>query len=151
MIFLETEVSSMSDMIKKWEELEQNLVEGNVSGGRKVNKGRRVSELSLKFEEGGPLSERGDQEGGNHTSVPKGRPSVLERGHPSAFVKILKVNSPSKGEKSACKLRKLNTHSKPSFKNKSQDLDTESRGGRDWHSSANRKPGVTQRSRQFGQ
>ena len=64
--------------------------------GQRISKGKRVSELSMKFEEGGPLSMRGDIEGGTHTNIPGEGPRVLKRGHPSAFAS-LKINSPSKG------------------------------------------------------
>ena len=134
--FQETDITSISDMISKWEEQERNC--GSKEEGKRVSRGRRVSELSMRFEEGGPLSERGEIEGGNHTNITGGRPSILERRHPSTFSE---QNSPSKGGRTVCKLRKLNTHSKPNFKSKYLDSDTESRGGRDWSISANRKPG----------
>ena len=95
-IFRETEISSIGDMIKRWEELEKSEVEADTSGGQRISRGKRVSELSLKFEEGRPLSGRGDQEGGKHTNVPEGRTSSLRRGHPTAF---MKYNSPSKVRK----------------------------------------------------
>ena len=60
----ETDISSISDMIRKWEELERSEVEGNASGGRRVSKGRRVSELSLNFEEGDPSQRGGIRKGG---------------------------------------------------------------------------------------
>ena len=136
--FQETDITSISDMISKWEEQERNC--GSKEEGKRVSKGRRVSELSMRFEEGGPLSERGEHEGGNHINKTGGRPSILERRHPSTFSNF-EQNSPSKGGRTVCKLRKLNTHSKPNFKSKYLDSDTESRGGRDWSISANRKPG----------
>ena len=100
-----------------------------------------MSELSRRFEEGGPLSGRGEQVGGNHTNLSEEGPRDLKRRHPSAFLSNLKHNSPSKGGRTVSNLRKLNIHSKTSFKSKNQDSDTESRGGRDWPSTANRKPG----------
>ena len=138
-IFKETEITSISDMILKWEEQEKSDGKGE---GKKLSRGRRVSELSMRFEEGGPLSGRGEQVGGNHTNITGKGPSDLKRRHPSAYLaSSLKHNSPSKGGRTVSNLRKLNTHSKPNFKSKNQDSDTESRGGRDWPSSANRKPG----------
>ena len=49
-IFRETEISSISDMIMKWEELEKSDVEADRSEGKRVSRGRRVSEIALMFE-----------------------------------------------------------------------------------------------------
>ena len=149
-VFRDTEISSISDMIKKWEEIEKSDGGTDTPDGQRLSRGKRVSELSLKFEEGGPLSRRGDTEGGTHTDIPRDRPSILERGHPSTFA-FLKTNSPSRGAQTVCKLKKISKLSKPNLKSKNRDLDTESRGGRDWLSSANRRTGVSERSRQIGQ
>ena len=50
-IFKETEITSISDMILKWEEQEKSDGKGE---GKKLSRGRRVSELSMRFEEGDP-------------------------------------------------------------------------------------------------
>ena len=136
-VFKETEITSISDMILKWEDQEKKEEKGD---DKKLSRGSRVSELSRRFEEGGPLPERGEQVGGNHINKTGEGPGDLKRRHPSAFCS-LKKNSPSKGGRTVSSLRKINIHSKTSFKSKYQDSDTESRGGRDWPSSANRKPG----------
>ena len=147
-IFKEDEINTIGAMIQRWEELEKEEGGGEQKEEGRLSDGRRVSELSLRFEMRGDLITEG--EGGNHINQPGGGPSVL-KGQSNIIQSLTAKPRSSKNVKHPEEIFKLNAQSRSNFKIKnrtsSQSGSTESGGERDWSTSTNRKPGLSKLSK----
>ena len=133
-IFKEKDIRGVEEMIRRWEELEESEQEVNES--RKGSGGRRVSELSKLFEEGG--------EDKGHINVTGGGSKFQNlRGHSSKLSteNLKNPHSASKIDRNIdiFKIYRQPKQSFPSPTNSHYRRDTESGVERDWSSLTNQR------------